>query len=193
MLDNLKKYQIVLASRSPRRQQLLSDLGVAFIVRTLPDIDESYPDNLGGEAIPAYISRKKADANRSLLQPDELMITADTIVWLKGKVLGKPQDKEEAKAMLRLLSGKVHQVFTGVCLTTCSWQKSFTSVTDVNFATLTDEEISFYVDTCAPLDKAGSYGVQEWIGLVGVAAISGSFFNVMGLPIQRLYQELVKL
>lgn len=193
MLDNLKKFKIVLASNSPRRKELLSGLGVDYVVRTLPDVDESYPPSLGGEAIPAYIAREKATAYKPTLGLDELLITADTIVWLNGIVLGKPEGREGAIEMLRLLSGKSHQVFTGVCLTTCKWQKSFTAMTEVKFATLTEEEIVYYVDRFAPMDKAGAYGVQEWIGFIGVEAISGSYYNVMGLPIQKLYQELVKL
>lgn len=193
MLDNLKKYSIVLASNSPRRKELMSGLGIDYIVKTLPDIDESYPGDLKGEAIPLFIACEKADAYRSLIAPDELVITADTIVWLDGRALGKPSDREEAIRMLHALSGKAHQVITGVCLTTQEWQRSFTSTTEVRFAKLTDEEIEYYVDTYAPMDKAGSYGVQEWIGFVGVQSISGSYFNVMGLPIQKLYGELKKL
>ncbi|MCQ4914645.1 MULTISPECIES: Maf-like protein [Bacteroides] len=193
MFDNLKKYNIVLASNSPRRKELMSGLGVDYVVKTLPDVDESYPDTLQGTEIPAYISREKADAYKSLIQPDELLITADTIVWLNGEVLGKPKGREGAIDMLRKLSGTSHQVITGVCLTTSDWQKSFTAVTDVTFATLTEEEIIYYVDKYTPMDKAGAYGVQEWIGFIGVESISGSYFNVMGLPIQRLYQELKQL
>ena len=193
MLDNLKKYNIVLASNSPRRKELMSGLGVDYVVKTLPDVDESYPDTLQGTEIPAYISREKADAYKSLIQPDELLITADTIVRLNGEVLGKPKGREGAIDMLRKLSGTSHQVITGVCLTTSDWQKSFTAVTDVTFATLTEEEIIYYVDKYTPMDKAGAYGVQEWIGFIGVESISGSYFNVMGLPIQRLYQELKRL
>ena len=193
MFDNLKKYNIVLASNSPRRKELMSGLGVDYVVKTLPDVDESYPDTLQGTEIPAYISREKADAYKSLIQPDELLITADTIVWLNGEVLGKPKGREVAIDMLRKLSGTSHQVITGVCLTTSDWQKSFTAVTDVTFATLTEEEIIYYVDKYTPMDKAGAYGVQEWIGFIGVESISGSYFNVMGLPIQRLYQELKRL
>ena len=193
MLDNLKKYNIVIASNSPRRKELMSGLGVDYVVKTLPDVDESYPDTLQGTEIPAYISREKADAYKSLIQPDELLITADTIVWLNGEVLGKPKGREGAIDMLRKLSGTSHQVITGVCLTTSDWQKSFTAVTDVTFATLTEEEIIYYVDKYTPMDKAGAYGVQEWIGFIGVESISGSYFNVMGLPIQRLYQELKRL
>lgn len=193
MLENLNKYKIILASNSPRRKELLSGLGVDYEVKTLPDVDESYPDGLSGEEIAKHIARGKAEAYRSLIQADELVITADTIVWLDGTVMGKPKDEEEAKDMLMRLSGKTHQVITGVCLTTASMQKTFATVTDVTFATLTDEEVNYYVTRYQPMDKAGSYGVQEWIGFVGVENLSGSYFNVMGLPIQRLYTELKKL
>ncbi|MBR5194467.1 MAG: septum formation protein Maf [Bacteroidaceae bacterium] len=193
MLDNLNKYKIVLASNSPRRKELLSGLGVDYVVKTMPDVDESYPDGLSGEEIAKHIARGKAEAYRSLIQADELVITADTIVWLDGTVMGKPKDEEEAKDMLMRLSGKTHQVITGVCLTTAFMQKTFATVTDVTFATLTDEEVDYYVPRYQPMDKAGSYGVQEWIGFVGVENLSGSYFNVMGLPIQRLYTELKKL
>ena len=193
MLGNLDKYQIILASNSPRRKELMSGLGVDYVVRTLPDVDESYPADLAGAAIPEYISRKKADAYRSIMKPGELLITADTIVWLDGKVLGKPEGREGAVEMLRSLSGKSHQVFTGVCLTTTEWQKSFTAASDVEFDVLSEEEIRYYVDKYQPMDKAGAYGVQEWIGYIGVKSISGSFYNIMGLPIQKLYGELKKL
>lgn len=193
MLDNLKKYKIILASNSPRRKELLAGLGLDYEVRTLPDIDESYPLDLQGGAIPQHIATKKADAYRPMLQPDELMITADTIVWLHGLVLGKPQNREEAIQMLRDLSGQTHEVFTGVCITTMEIQRSFSVQTEVRFATLTEEEIAYYVDTYHPMDKAGAYGVQEWIGYIGVENISGSYFNVMGLPVQRLYKELLTI
>ena len=193
MLENLNKYRIVLASNSPRRKELLSGLGIQYEVKTLPDIDESYPEGLDGMEIPAFIARSKADAYRSVMQPDELIITADTIVWLDGKVMGKPRDAEEAREMLRALSGQTHQVITGVCLTTPTYQKAFATLTDVTFATLSEEEITYYVDCYSPMDKAGSYGIQEWIGFIGVESISGSYFNVMGLPIQRLYTELKRL
>ena len=193
MLDNLKKYQIILASNSPRRKELMSGLGVDYVVRTLPDVDESYPDTLQGEEIPAYISREKAEAYQSMIEPDELLITADTIVWMNGEVLGKPKDREDAIRMLRKLSGDSHQVITGVCLTTKGWQNSFTVTTDVTFAVLSEEEIVYYVDKYSPMDKAGAYGVQEWIGFIGVESISGSYYNVMGLPVQKLYRELIKL
>lgn len=193
MLDNLKKYNIILASNSPRRKELMSGLGVDYIVRTLPDVDESYPDTLIGAEIPEYISRGKADAYRSMMTPRELLITADTIVWLDGKVLGKPEGREGAIEMLHALSGKSHQVFTGVCLTTKDWQKSFAVASNVQFDELSEEEIEYYVDRYQPMDKAGAYGVQEWIGYIGVKSISGSFYNIMGLPIQKLYIELKKL
>ena len=193
MLGNLDKYQIILASNSPRRKELMSGLGVDYVVRTLPDVDESYPADMSGAAIPEYISSEKADGYRSIMQPGELLITADTIVWLDGKVLGKPEGREGAVEMLRSLSGKSHQVFTGVCLTTTEWQKSFTAASDVEFDVLSEEEIWYYVDKYRPMDKAGAYGVQEWIGYIGVKSISGSFYNIMGLPIQKLYGELKKL
>ena len=193
MLENLDKYKVVLASNSPRRRELLSGLGVKYEVTVLPDVDESYPDGMEGMEIPRYIACKKADAYRSFIQANELVITADTIVWLEGKVMGKPAGEEEARLMLHALSGRTHQVITGVCLTTSDIQRSFSTVTDVTFATLTDEEIDYYVRTYLPMDKAGSYGIQEWIGFIGVEGISGSYFNVMGLPIQRLYTELRKL
>ena len=193
MLENLDKYKVVLASNSPRRRELLSGLGVKYEVKVLPDVDESYPDGMEGMEIPRYIACKKADAYRSFIQANELVITADTIVWLEGKVMGKPAGEEEARLMLHTLSGRTHQVITGVCLTTSYIQRSFSTVTDVTFATLTDEEIDYYVRTYLPMDKAGSYGIQEWIGFIGVEGISGSYFNVMGLPIQRLYTELRKL
>ena len=193
MLDGLKNYKVILASNSPRRKELLAGLGVRYEVRTLPDVEESYPDSLQGEEIPLYIAREKAHAYRHLLQADELMITADTIVWLGGRVLGKPHDREDALQMLRDMSGRTHEVFTGVCLTTTGWQRSFAARTEVRFATLSEEEIAYYVDRFHPMDKAGAYGVQEWIGYIGVEYIAGSYYNIMGLPVQRLYRELCKL
>lgn len=192
MLDNLKKYRLILASNSPRRKELLAGLGLEYEVRTLPDVDESYPESLQGGDIPLYISRMKADAYKPMLQSDELMITADTIVWMDGMVLGKPRNKFGAIEMLKQLSGGVHYVYTGVSITTQTRQESFYVATEVRFANLTDEEIEYYVDTYQPMDKAGAYGVQEWIGYIGVENIQGSYFNVMGLPVQRLYTELKK-
>lgn len=186
-------YKVVLASASPRRQELLKGLGIDFEVRLIADIDEGYPAGLSGEKIPAYIARHKAEAYNASLQPKELLITADTIVWLNEEVLGKPVDDEDAKVILRRLSGKTHHVITGVCLSTTEWQKTFTAVTDVSFSDLTEDEIEYYVTNYHPQDKAGAYGVQEWIGYVGVEGIHGSYFNVMGLPIQKLYKELLRI
>lgn len=192
-LENIQHYKIVLASNSPRRRELLSGLNLEYTVRVLPDIDESYPDTLKGEEIPMYISREKAKAYRNSMAEDELIITADTVVCINEKVLGKPRTQEEAKEMLWELSGKTHQVITGVCLMTCGLQRTFSATTQVTFDVLTEDEIEFYVEKFRPLDKAGAYGVQEWIGFVGVSRLEGSYFNVMGLPVQRLYQELKKL
>lgn len=193
MLDNLEKYKVILASGSPRRRELMAGLGVNYEVRILPDVDESYPDTLQGEEIPIYIAKEKANAYIPMMQPDELIITADTIVWLDGKVLGKPRDREDALQMLRTMSGRTHEVFTGVCITTTDWQRSFTAQTEVRFATLSEDEIIYYVDNFKPMDKAGAYGVQEWIGFIGVENISGSYYNIMGLPVQKLYRELLKV
>lgn len=198
MLEDLKKYSVVLASNSPRRKELLSGLGVNFSVKTLPDVDESFPDTLKGEEIPLFIARKKADAYKMLfssvtsneVEEPLLVITADTIVWIEDEVLGKPANATEARVMLSKLSGKKHQVITGVCLTTALWQKSFAAVSEVQFSSLTEEEVDYYIQNYCPYDKAGAYGVQEWIGFIGVESIQGSYFNVMGLPIQRLYREL---
>ena len=166
-MDFLKNYDIVLASNSPRRKELLAGLDISYRVSVLPDIDESYPETLQGEEIPLYIAKKKAEAYKKQLTDRTLLITADTIVWLDGRVYGKPLDKTDARAMLHALSGKTHTV-------------------------LTEEEIDYYVEKYSPLDKAGAYGIQEWIGYVGVTGLRGSYYNVMGLPIQRLYQELKK-
>lgn len=190
MLDNLKKYKIVLASNSPRRKELLQRLGLNFKVRTLFGIDESYPSSLRGEDIVRYISRNKAQAYKMSMAGDELLITADTIVYLDGEVLGKPKGAEEAKNMLRKLSGKTHQVITGVTIVSMEHMENFAVTSHVKFADLTDEEINFYVDNYLPFDKAGGYGIQEWIGLVAVEELRGSYFNVVGLPVQRLYQKL---
>ena len=183
--------RILLASNSPRRRELLSGLGVDYQVRLLPDIDESFPPHLSADEIPQHISRNKADAYA--VEEDELLITADTIVYCKGEVLGKPVDEADARRMLRSMSGKAHSVFTGVTITTKEEQRCFVAQSDVVFAELTDEEIEYYVQKYRPMDKAGSYGVQEWIGYIGITGINGSYFNVMGLPVQRLYSELRKV
>lgn len=190
MLENLSHYRILLASNSPRRRELLSGLGLNYEVVSLPEIDESYPPTLQGVEIPTYIARQKAQAYRELMTPDTLLITADTIVWLDGKVYGKPADAQEARAMLKELSGKKHTVITGMALTTHDRQKAFAVESYVTFDNLDDAEIDYYVEHYKPFDKAGAYGIQEWIGYIGVTGLEGSYFNVMGLPVQRLYKEL---
>lgn len=189
MLD-LSGYNIILASNSPRRKELLSGLGFDYQVKTLPDIDESYPNHLHGEDIAIYIAQEKASAYANYMREDTLLITADTIVLLDGKVYGKPHDEAEAVQILCDLSGRTHEVITGVCITTKEKQKAFAVSSEVRFATLESDEVEFYVKKYKPFDKAGAYGIQEWIGYVAVEYISGSYFNIMGLPIQRLYQEL---
>ncbi len=183
-------YKIILASGSPRRHELLRGLEIDFEVRLLPDIEEGWPSTLTGEQIPMEISRRKSEAYRPTLAPDELIITADTIVCLDGQVLGKPADEDEARRMLASLSGRTHEVITGVTFLTRERQHTFASTTRVTFDTLSPEDIDHYVSHYHPLDKAGAYGVQEWIGYIGVSSIEGSFYNVMGLPVQRLRTEL---
>lgn len=190
MLDNLKSYDIVLASNSPRRKELLQRLGLNFKVRSLFGVDESYPDTLKGDAVACYIAKKKAEAYRSSMSPNELLITADTTVYCDGEILGKPSNADEATRMLQLLSGRTHQVITGVSILTARRFENFAVTSDVKFARLTADEIDYYVSNYLPFDKAGAYGIQEWIGLVAVEELRGSFFNVMGLPIQRLYTIL---
>ncbi len=187
MLENLKKYRIILGSQSPRRKELLAGLDIDFEIKTI-DVEENYPATMMGVDIPMFLARKKASAYT--LSEEDLLITADTIVWHKGTVYGKPTDRNDAKRMLKTLSGQMHQVITGVCITTKNSQKTFHVTSDVFFARFSDTEIEYYLDHYQPYDKAGSYGVQEWIGYVGVERIEGSYFNVMGLPVQRLYTEL---
>lgn len=181
---------IILGSQSPRRQELLRGLDLDFEVRTLEGNDEHYPDTLQGADIPLYLAKQKAAALLPTLTTDDLLITADTIVWLDGAVYGKPTDAADAKRMLHALSGRTHDVITGVCVTTTVRQESFATTTKVTFAKLDSSEIDYYIDKYLPFDKAGSYGVQEWIGYIGVERLEGSYYNVMGLPIQRLYTVL---
>ena len=179
MLANLNKYQVVLASKSPRRQELLRGMGVDFMVLT-KEIVETYPADMSPEEVPVYLSKiKSLEFNDKELPYDYLLITSDTVVICEGEILGKPKDREDAERMLQLLSGKTHHVVTGV-----------TVRSNVTFAALDDEEIDYYIERCKPYDKAGAYGIQEWIGYVGISGLEGSFYNVMGLPTRKLYQCL---
>lgn len=208
-------YKIILASNSPRRKELLAGLDLPFEVKVIKGIDESYPASLDAYQVAEYISRKKAEAYRPLLDGTNassedsadvqlLILTADTVVIApteneqndqegKGVILGKPRDAEDAHRMLRMLSGKTHHVVTGVCLTTSQAQRQFSVVTEVTFKPLSDEEIDYYIEHYKPFDKAGAYGIQEWIGYIGCTGLKGSYFNVMGLPVQRIYEELKSL
>jgi septum formation protein len=190
MLTAISNYKIILASNSPRRQELLAGLDIDFEVRTLPNIEESYPKTLWKEEIPVYIAKQKAAAYKNHLEENMLLITADTIVWLDGKVYGKPENEQEAKDMLQILSGQTHEVITGVCLTGQGKQETFYALSKVKFAELDPDEINYYVKKYTPYDKAGAYGVQEWIGYIGVEKLEGSFYNVMGLPVRMLYSYL---
>ena len=191
---------IILASNSPRRKELLAGLGIPYDVFVLQGIDESYPDTLPANEVAEYIARKKAKAYRnenaklSIINCQlSIILTADTIVVCDGEILGKPRDAADACAMLRKLSGKTHQVYTGYCLQTADKTVSGTVCSDVTFKELSDEEITYYVEKYKPLDKAGAYGIQEWIGYIGITGIRGSYYNVMGLPVQRIYEEIKKL
>lgn len=192
MLRNLDKYDIILASSSPRRKELLQRLGIQFKVRTLLGIDESYPADLKGEKIVKFVARRKAEEYRDTMLPNELIITADTMITYNGEELGKPHSVERAKEMLRKLSGHKHYVSTGVCVMTKDKMENFVATSEVTFAELSEEEIDYYVEKYLPLDKAGAYGIQDWIGLAAVSCLEGSYYNVMGLPMQRLYSCLRK-
>lgn len=203
------KYKIILASNSPRRRELLAGLDVNFEVKVLRGIDESYPEDLDAYDVAEYIAQKKADAYCSLLDGDEasddlLILTADTVVIApaadeqndqegKGIILGKPQNADDAVRMLKMLSGKTHHVVTGVCLTTKKEQRKFSVCTEVSFKEFEEWEINYYITHYKPFDKAGAYGIQEWIGYIGCTGLKGSYFNVMGLPVQRIYAEMLKL
>lgn len=189
---SFKDYHIILASNSPRRKELLRGLDIAFDVRVQPDIAEDYPADTAPADVAVYISREKANAYKDTIAENELIITADTVVIVGNEILGKPHDDAEAKEMLHKISGRKHQVVTGVCLTTTEKQRCFSVSTDVTFKNLKEEEIDYYIETYSPLDKAGAYGIQEWIGYIGVTALEGSYFNVMGLPVQRIWEELNK-
>ncbi|MPQ47365.1 septum formation protein Maf [Marinifilum sp. N1E240] len=189
MLNNLKDYQLILASQSPRRHQMLKELGLSFELKT-KDVEEVYPDGLTPEEIPVYLAELKGKAFKEDVVSNELVITADTIVCIDDWILGKPKDRNDAVKMLRALSGRAHQVISGVCLMSKEKKVSFATTTNVHFKILSEEEINYYIDNYKPFDKAGAYGIQEWIGFIGIDGIEGSYFNVVGLPIQRLYQEL---
>lgn len=184
-------YKIILASNSPRRKELLAGLDIPFEVVVKQGIDETYPDNLPSEEVPVYLSQLKAAAYHDTMTSDELVLTADTVVIVDDMILEKPNNSVEAYRMLSLLSGRNHQVVTGVSLTTLQKQRSFKVTTEVTFKELSDAEINYYVERYKPYDKAGAYGIQEWIGYVGVTSLKGSYFNVMGLPVQRIYEELL--
>jgi len=192
-IDRLNSFDIVLASKSPRRQHLLTELGLRFRIIDHIDMEEVYPASLRAEEIPLYLAKAKAACCERFMDPNTILITADTIVWLENEVIEKPFDREDAIHMLGKLSGRMHEVFTGVCIKTQSGESSFYASSKVYFRQLSEDEIRYYVEKYDPLDKAGAYGVQEWIGYVGVERIEGSYFNVMGLPVQQLYNELLKL
>lgn len=190
MLDNLKKYNVVLASKSPRRQELLKHIGVDFTILT-KDVDESYPSRLAPLEVAPFLSLKKAKAfEDSELPEDFMVITADTVVIAENEILGKPKDRDDAFRMLELLSGKTHKVVTGVTVRTKDFTKTFSVMSKVTFDNLDNQEIEYYVDNYKPYDKAGAYGIQEWIGYIGVSCVEGSYFNVMGLPTRKLYMVL---
>jgi septum formation protein len=189
--EDLKKYHFILASKSPRRQYLLKELGLHFEIRT-KEVDESFPTQLQAQEIPLYLSEKKANEFEDELTDQTIVITSDTIVWIENQVLNKPVDKADAIRMLQLLSGKMHEVYTGVCLKSKYKTQSFYACTKVYFKTLSLQEIEYYVNNYSPYDKAGAYGAQEWIGYIAVEKIEGSYFNVMGLPMKELYEQLLK-
>ena len=189
--QKLNNYNVILASGSPRRQQFFRDLDIDFSIQ-LKEIEEIYPENLKGVAITDYLSNLKSDAF-STLNDNDLLITSDTIVWLEGKALGKPKDAKDAFTMLRAMSGKKHEVITSVCLKSTSFQKIINDITIVTFKELSDDEIHYYINNYKPFDKAGAYGIQEWIGFIGIDKIEGSYFNVVGLPVHKLYKELMDL
>ena len=190
MLTNLKKYQVILASKSPRRQELLRGMGVEFSIMT-KETDESFPPEMPLEEVPKYLSLQKSLAfNEDELPAGFLLITSDTVVICEDEILGKPKDKADAVRMLQMLSGKTHHVVTGVTVRSAEKTDSFSVRSNVTFAALDDEEIDYYIERCKPYDKAGAYGIQEWIGYVGISGLEGSFYNVMGLPTRKLYQCL---
>lgn len=190
LYETLQRYDIVLGSASPRRKYLLEEMGLRFRVMVNSSIEESWPGDLSKEEIPVYLARLKAGHILETVPENTLLITADTIVWMENEVINKPDGREDAIRMLKMLSGNMHEVLTGVCLRTSGREHTFCASSLVWFATLSNEEIVYYVDHYRPFDKAGAYGIQDWIGYIGVEKIEGSYFNVMGLPLQRMYHEL---
>ncbi len=190
MISLLKDRKVILASSSPRRRMLMEGLDIPLEIVTGIDADESWPPQMAVEEIPLYLARKKADAAQHMMSDHTILLTADTIVVLDGEMIGKPEDETDARKMLRRLSGRDHRVITGVCLRSAKKEKCFSTESRVFFGELTDDEIDYYVRTYRPLDKAGSYGIQEWIGYVSVEHIEGSFYNVMGLPVHQVYRYL---
>lgn len=188
--DRLKNFRLILASQSPRRQQLLADAGLRYELAPRFECDELFPDDMAADDVAGYLSRLKSEAYPAELGERDILLTADTVVVVDNDILGKPSSREEAVAMIRRMSGREHKVITGVTLRKASAVKTFSVCSDVVFRTLSDEEIAYYVDNYRPMDKAGAYGIQEWIGYVGIERINGSFYNVMGLPVQRVYVEL---
>ena len=188
--DKLKPYRLILASQSPRRRQLLADAGIEFVLAPRFECEESFPDTMPAAEVAEYLSSLKSEAYPEPLGANDILLTADTVVIACNRILGKPADRAEAIEMITMLSGREHEVVTGVTLRSAERVKSFSVVSKVRFRALLQEEIEYYVDTYRPYDKAGSYGIQEWIGYVGIEGIEGSFYNVMGLPVQRLYCEL---
>lgn len=186
----LNGYKIILASNSPRRKELLSGLDIEYETKVMPDVDESYPNTHPLEDVADYLAKKKASVYLQQMNKEDLLITSDTIVLLENKILGKPATEDESAKMLRSLSGKTHEVITAVCLTSTKKQVCFSDTSLVTFSHLTDEDISYYISKYKPFDKAGAYGVQEWIGYIAVEKIEGSYYNVMGLPVFKLYKEL---
>ncbi len=189
MLHNLINKRVILASKSPRRKQLLEGLGIQFEV-IIHEVDESFPSTLKGPDIAVYLAKRKADAFIQEITSGDIVITADTIVWINEHVLNKPANREEAMRMLNELSGNTHQVYTGVCIKSRDRQELFFDATEVEFRNLSQPEIEFYIHHYAPYDKAGSYGAQDWIGLTGIKSLKGSYFNVMGLPVHLVYETL---
>ena len=191
IIDKLNEYKIILASRSPRRQQLMRELGLKFDV-VIREYDETYPEGLNGEQIAKHIAFEKAASYKDELADNEIVIAADTIVWCDNKVLGKPLNREDAASILKEISDNTHEVITGVSIRSITKERTFSESTKVTFDTISEEDIYYYIDKYNPYDKAGAYGIQEWIGIAACSCIKGSYFNVVGLPVQRLYKELIR-